>query len=64
VPPFIVTVHYYLCDITADLAPTSVITGSHRAGRAPREDETEWRGRKPVPILCAAGDALAFRSDL
>lgn len=64
VPPFIVTVHFFLCDIDAALAPTCVIPGSHRAGRAPRAGEGDWRGRAPEPVLCHAGDALVFRSDL
>jgi hypothetical protein len=65
VPMFIATVHYFLSDITEDLCPTQVIPGSHRSGRYPqRTGETTWRGREPVPVLCRAGDALFFRSDL
>lgn len=64
VPVALLTVHYYLNDVTADLAPTRVIPGSHRAGRAPRSDETQWRGREPDTVLAAAGDALIFRSEL
>lgn len=64
VPAFIVTVHYYLCTVTPGLAPTRVIPGSHRAGRAPRPDERDWQGREPVAVLAREGDALAFRSDV
>lgn len=63
-PMFICTAHFYLDDIDATLAPTAVIPGSHRAGRKPRADETTWRGIAPQPILCKAGAALIFRSDL
>ena len=64
VPIFVLTVHFYLNEVTADLAPTRVIAGSHRAGRAPASGEASWRGRHALPILAAAGDALVFRSDL
>lgn len=64
VPIAILTVHYYLNDVTPDLAPTRVIPGSHRAGRAPYAHETHWQGRRPEPVLAAAGDALVFRSEL
>ena len=64
VPVFILTVQFYLDDVTPELAPTRVIAGSHRAGRAPRADETAWRGAAPQPVLARAGDALVFRSDL
>lgn len=63
-PMQIVTVHFYLNDIDAGCCPTCVIPGSHRAGRKPRPHETRWRGRSALPVLCRAGDALAFRSEL
>ncbi len=63
-PMFICTTHFYLDDIDTELCPTAVIPGSHRAGRKPRPDETEWRDKTPQPILCAAGSALIFRSDV
>jgi Phytanoyl-CoA dioxygenase (PhyH) len=63
-PIFILTAHFYLCDVSADLAPTCVLPGSHRAGRAPRAEESEWNGREAVPVLAHAGDCLLFRSDL
>lgn len=63
-PMQICTAHFYLDDITADLCPTLVLAGSHRAGRKPRADETHWQGRSPEPVLCRAGDALLFRSEL
>jgi hypothetical protein len=64
VPIFILSAHFYLCDINADLAPTRVVPGSHRAGRAPRAEESQWNGREAVPILAHTGDCLLFRSDV
>ena len=64
IPIFVLTVHYYLGDVDADLAPTLIIPGSHRAGRAPREGEDAWEGRAPQTVPAEAGDALVFRSDL
>ena len=64
VPIFILTAHFYICDVPQALAPTLVLPGSHRAGRAPRGDETTWAGRHAVPVLAQAGDCLLFRSDL
>lgn len=64
VPVFILTVHYYLNGVTAELAPTRVVPGSHRAGRSPCAGETSWRGVQPETVLAGAGDALVFRSDL
>lgn len=63
-PMQVCTAHLYLSDIDADLCPTLVIPGSHRAGRKPRPGETEWQGREAKPMLCQAGDVLFFRSDL
>ena len=56
IPIFLLTVHFYLNDLTADLAPTRVVPGSHRSGRAPRAEAE--------PVLACAGDALLFRSDV
>jgi ectoine hydroxylase-related dioxygenase (phytanoyl-CoA dioxygenase family) len=63
-PMQICTAHLYLDDIDADLCPTRVIPGSHRAGRPPTASETQWQGRTPRPVLCRAGDVLMFRSEL
>lgn len=63
-PMQICTVQIYLDDIDANLCPTLVIPGSHRAGRAPAKGENHWRGRPAQPVLCCAGDALMFRSEL
>lgn len=63
-PMQVCTAHCYLTDIDADLCPTLVIPGSHRAGRPPLAGETEWEGRRPEPVLCRAGDVLVFRSEL
>jgi ectoine hydroxylase-related dioxygenase (phytanoyl-CoA dioxygenase family) len=64
VAPFIVTVQFYLCDVPVELGATQVVAGSHRAGRAPQAGERDWNGRSPEAVPCAAGDALAFRSEL
>lgn len=63
-PMQICTAHLYLDDIDANLCPTLVIPGSHRAGRRPRAGETHWRGVSPEAVLCKAGDVLMFRSEL
>ncbi|MDB5865042.1 MAG: dioxygenase [Betaproteobacteria bacterium] len=64
VPIFILTVHFHLSEVTAALAPTRIVPGSHRAGRAPRNAEPDWNGRAAERVLAQAGDALIFRSDL
>lgn len=63
-PMHICTVHFYIDDIDETLAPTVIIPGSHRAGRKPHTNETEWHGKSAQPILCKAGTALIFRSDV
>ncbi len=63
-PMQVCTAHLYLDRIDADLCPTRVIHGSHRAGRKPRPGETHWQGRETEPVLCDAGDVLFFRSEL
>jgi ectoine hydroxylase-related dioxygenase (phytanoyl-CoA dioxygenase family) len=66
-PIYLCTAHYYLTDLTLDLAPTYVIPGSHKSGRAlswGKEQEPEWNGRKLEPVLCKAGDVLFFRSEI
>jgi hypothetical protein len=76
-PVFLGTLHYYLSDLDLDLCPTWVVPGTHLAGRGPTKDalpvghhgtiggpERTWNGREQVPVLCAAGDGLLFRSEL
>ena len=63
-PMQICTAHFYLDDIDADLCPTRVIPGSHRAGRPPADGENHWQGCTAQPVLCRAGDVLMFRSEL
>ncbi|WP_446731539.1 phytanoyl-CoA dioxygenase family protein [Pseudomonas sp. OTU5201] len=63
-PMQVLTAHLYLDDIDADLCPTLVIPGSHRAGRKPQLGETNWRGKMADAVLCQAGDVLMFRSEL
>lgn len=63
-PMQVFTAQFYLDDIDADLSPTRVIPGSHRAGRAPAAGETQWSGRSAQPVLCQAGDVLVLRSEV
>ncbi len=63
VPIFTSTAHFYLNDMTADLGPTTVIPGSHRAGRPPC-DESTWHGIAPQAVMARAGDVCLFRGDL
>lgn len=63
IPIFISTAHYYLDDIYEELGPTQFIPGSHRSGRRPNQEE-EWGGVQAQNVLCKAGDALLFRSDV
>jgi hypothetical protein len=68
VPILILTVFYYLSDITPGLCPTYVIRGSHKAGidvlKVPLDQRDSWRGRPKQPVLCSAGDAFVMRSEL
>ena len=64
VPPFIITAHFYLNDVTPELAPTRIVPGSHRAGRLPTRQEDTWRGHAAEAVLARAGDCLLFRSDV
>jgi len=64
IPMCILTAHFYLCDVPAGLAPTRLIPGSHRAGRAPDADERDWQGVPAQAIVAREGDALVFRSDV
>ncbi len=68
VPIYLCTAHFYLSDITMELAPTWVIPGSHKSGHALRWGKKEGRptynGRELEPVLCKAGDVLFFRSEL
>jgi hypothetical protein len=63
-PMWLGTVHFYLSDITEELCPTYVIPGSHKAGRGPGKGEESWNGRPLEPVICKAGDALFFRSEI
>ena len=62
-PIFMATAHYYLDDMIPELGPTTVVPGSHRAGRPPN-DETGWNGIDTQAALVKAGDVVFFRSDL
>ena len=66
-PIFLCTAHYYLDDLTLDLAPTWVIPGSHRSGQSlawGTDSHPAWQGRELEPVLCKAGDVLFFRSEI
>jgi ectoine hydroxylase-related dioxygenase (phytanoyl-CoA dioxygenase family) len=66
-PIYLCTAHYYLDDLTLDLAPTWVIPGSHKSGHAlswGKDKDPEWQGKKLEPVLCKAGDLLFFRSEV
>jgi ectoine hydroxylase-related dioxygenase (phytanoyl-CoA dioxygenase family) len=63
IPIFSVTAHFYLNEMTAELGPTTLIPGSHKAGRPPL-DETTWHGIAPQAAIVRAGDVLLFRGDL
>jgi ectoine hydroxylase-related dioxygenase (phytanoyl-CoA dioxygenase family) len=66
-PIYLCTAHYYLDDLDTTLAPTYVIPGSHKSGRAlswGKEGDPEWHGKKLEPVLCKAGDVLFFRSEI
>lgn len=63
VPILTSTAHFYLNDMTAELGPTTVVPGSHKAGRAPFH-ETTWRGVAPQAVMVRAGDVCLFRGDL
>ncbi|MEX5341545.1 phytanoyl-CoA dioxygenase family protein [Pseudomonas sp. I2] len=63
-PMQILTAHLYLCDIDEAIGPTWIVPGSHRAGRPPQAGEDSWQGQGARPVLCQAGDALVFRSDV
>lgn len=62
-PIFITTAHFYLDDLTQELGPTNFVPGSHLSGQGP-EDETTWQGQSEKSILCSAGDAVIFRSEV
>jgi len=64
IPIFITTTHYYLDDLTGDLGPTNFVPGSHRAGRGPEKGETSFKGIEEQSIMCKAGDAVVFRSEI
>lgn len=57
------TAHYYLNDMVLELGPTTIIPGSHKAGRAPH-GETSWHGVTPKAVMVKAGDVCLFRGDI
>jgi hypothetical protein len=63
IPVMISTMHIYLNDMYMDLGPTLVVEGSHRSGRVPDTD-TGWNGNERKALMCKAGDAILFRSDI
>ena len=63
VPIFISTCHYYLNDLYEELGPTQFVPRSHLSGCRP-EGESSWQGSELESIICRAGDALLFRSEV
>lgn len=63
IPIYISTAHFYLDDLDEALGPTQFIPGSHMAGRAPN-GEMAFNGVGPRSVLCKAGDAVVFRSEV
>lgn len=63
-PAQILTAQLYLSDIDHNIGPTWIVPGSHRAARPPLAGENQWQGSEALAILCKAGDALVFRSDV
>jgi len=64
VPIFIATTHFYLTDVAENSGPTKIIPGSHRAGRAPNENDFSWNNIPEQSIILNAGDCVMFRSDI
>ena len=62
-PIFASTAHFYLNDMYEDLGPTKFVPGSHLSGRLPGND-TIWKGEPEKSVICKAGDALTFRSEI
>ena len=65
--PAICTLHYYLEDTSARLGPTRLVAGSHLSGRPPQPMDSHdvgWGGVPAQSAIVAAGDAIAFRSDV
>jgi hypothetical protein len=64
IPISVLTVHFHLNDVLEETGPTRIIPGSHRAGRVPGLNETDWNGRAAVAVTASPGDCLIFRSDV
>jgi len=68
IPIYLCTAHFYLNDIDEAMAPTWVIPGSHKSGKAlpfgSKDPDPVWQGRKLEPVVCQEGDVLFFRSDI
>ena len=66
-PIYLCTAHFYLNDIPEEMAPTWVIPGSHKSGRAlswGKDPSPTWHGKELEPVLCNEGDVLFFRSEI
>lgn len=57
------SLHIYLDDLVPEIGPTTVIPGSHRAGRH-ANGATTWRGIAPQMASVRAGGGLLFRHDV
>ena len=68
-PIFAVAAHIMLLDCPPEAGPTAVIAGSHTSGQSPpfdrlADDDLEWEGRRPLPLVLSAGDVALFASDV
>jgi ectoine hydroxylase-related dioxygenase (phytanoyl-CoA dioxygenase family) len=68
-PVFAIGVHIFLQDCTVDDGPTGVLQESHLSGRFPPKNELmnaalTYHGKSARPLVCAAGDAALFVSDV
>ncbi len=68
-PIFVVGVHFWLSQVTAESGPTAVIPGSHRSGRLPPREQAwdpdlTYEGRRSVAPEAEPGDVLVFVSDV
>ena len=57
IPIFITTAHFYLNDMYEELGPTKFVPGTHVKQDRPAPSEE-------LSILCNAGDAIIFRSEI
>jgi ectoine hydroxylase-related dioxygenase (phytanoyl-CoA dioxygenase family) len=65
-PPVILNLNYYLCDVDLELGPTEFVPGSHRSGRQPlaqdkdAEGNPSYKGRGVFSAVGKAGTAVIW----